>query len=163
MHSCVHTRAHLLTHKHAFMCAHTRTLINTQTQTCIHVHMHAHTHTHICIHTHLLTNKQTQIRIHILVRTHARTHAQAYDPAYVLTWRYFDDLKMPDDSLPLYLRTCNFSTCEIERKAMKATHTTFVWRTTTAMEAEKNFTNYNYYYMQNTMKQWTPLTVKLTL
>jgi len=62
-----------------------------------------------------------------------------------LTCRYFADRKTEGESLPLYCRTCNFSTCDIERKAMNATHTMFVWRTRTAMVAVKNFTHYNYY------------------
>jgi hypothetical protein len=85
-----------------------------------------------------------RVRAHKHTHTHTPTYAHACGPAYVLTWRYFDDLKTSDDSLPLYWSTCNFNTRDVERKAMKATHTMFVWRTRTAMEAAKNFTHYDY-------------------
>ena len=100
---------------------------------------------HHCTHQHML-NTQTCIQAYTCMCSHAHTHAHACGPVHILTWRYFDDLKTLDDSLPLYWSTCNFKTCDIERNAMKATHTMFVWRTRTAMEAAKNFTHYYYYY-----------------
>jgi len=69
-------------------------------------------HTSTC----LLTHKHAFM--HACAHADTHTYAYACGPAYVLTWRYFDDLETSDDSLPLYWSTCNFNTCDVERKAM---------------------------------------------